>query len=50
MMIDETRLFAIPIAKVWVPETLALKQQFLPEMLRRYSVRYGWPVRGSTLA
>lgn len=36
MELDETRLFTIPVAKVWVPDTPALKQQVLPEMLRRY--------------
>jgi hypothetical protein len=39
MPIRVTRLFAIPVIKVHVPETEALKQQFLPEMLRRYQAR-----------
>jgi hypothetical protein len=37
--IQETRLFGVPIARVFVPETEALKRQFLPEMLRRYEAR-----------
>jgi hypothetical protein len=36
MTMDVTRLFAIPITKLWVGETAALKQQLLPEILRRY--------------
>ena len=36
MHAEQMRLFAIPITKTWVSETAALKQQFLPEMLRRY--------------
>ena len=36
MTTEDIRLFTIPIAKVWVHESPALKQQFLPEMLRRY--------------
>jgi hypothetical protein len=40
-------LFAVPVVKVHVPETPALKQQFLPEMLRRYETGHypkpaGW--------
>jgi hypothetical protein len=38
MAIRITRAFAIPVAKVRVPESEALKQQFLPEMLKRYEV------------
>ena len=36
MHAEQTRLFSIPVAKTWVSESAALKQQFLPEMLRRY--------------
>jgi hypothetical protein len=36
MTMELTRLFTIPITKIWVAETAALKQQLLPEMLRRY--------------
>lgn len=32
-------LFATPIVKLRVPETEALKRQYLPEMLRRYEAR-----------
>jgi hypothetical protein len=32
-------VFGVPVAKVRVPETEALKQQFLPEMLRRYQAQ-----------
>ena len=39
MSVEETRLFAIPIARVWVPETPALQRDFLPEMLRRYQAK-----------
>lgn len=39
MTTAETRLFGVPIARVSVPETPALKRQFLPEMLRRYEAR-----------
>lgn len=39
MTMQERRLFAVPIARVWVAETDALKKQFLPEMLRRYHSR-----------
>jgi hypothetical protein len=31
-----THLFGVPVAKLRLPETEALKQRFLPEMLRRY--------------
>jgi hypothetical protein len=33
-------LFAIPVVKLRLPESAALKQQFLPEMLRRYEAGY----------
>ena len=36
MAIRVTRLFGVPIVVVKVPETPALKERFLPEMLRRY--------------
>lgn len=36
MTMQEKRLFAVPISRVLVAETEALKRQFLPEMLRRY--------------
>jgi hypothetical protein len=36
MTMQERGLFAVPISRVWVAETEALKRQFLPEMLRRY--------------
>jgi hypothetical protein len=39
MAIKTTRLFAIPVVKLRLAETEALKQQFLPEMLRRYQQR-----------
>jgi hypothetical protein len=39
MPVRVSRLFAIPVTKVQVPETEALKQQFLPEMLRRYEAK-----------
>ena len=39
MTTTETRLFGVPIARVSVPETPALKQQYLPEVLRRYEAR-----------
>ena len=39
MAIRVTRLFGVPIAVVKVPETPALKQQFLPEMLRHYEAQ-----------
>ena len=32
-------LFAIPVVKTRLPETEALKQRFLPEMLRRYEAQ-----------
>ena len=49
MAIRTTRLFGIPVVKVPVPETAALKQQFLPEMLRRYEARlYDKPVLWET--
>jgi hypothetical protein len=49
MDVEETRLFTIPVAKLFVPETEALKQQFMPEMLRRYRERrYQTPVNWET--
>ena len=34
-----TQLFGVPVAKLRLPETQALKQSFLPEMLRRYEAQ-----------
>ena len=49
MNLEETRLFTIPVAKVWVPETPALKQELLPEMLREYqSKAYPKPAQWET--
>ena len=39
MKMEPMRLFTIPVAKLWVPETEALKRQFLPEILRRYEAQ-----------
>jgi hypothetical protein len=36
MLAEKKALFAIPVIKVRIPEHAALKEQFLPEMLRRY--------------
>ena len=36
---DVTRLFTIPVTRVWVPETAALRQELLPKILRRYETR-----------
>ena len=49
MTMQETPLFAVPISKVWVGETEALKRQFLPEILRRYQAgRYDKPALWET--
>jgi hypothetical protein len=39
MAMELKPLFAVPVVKVQLPETEALKQQFLPEMLRRYQAK-----------
>jgi hypothetical protein len=39
MALELKPLFAVPVVKVQLPETEALKQQFLPEMLRRYEAK-----------
>jgi hypothetical protein len=45
MTFEDIRLFTIPIARLWLHETPALRQEFLPEMLRRYEAgHYGKPV------
>ena len=42
-------MFAIPVVKLTLPETAALKAQFLPEMLRRYEQnQYNKPMSWET--
>ena len=38
MLAEKKALFAIPVIKLRLPEHEALKEQYLPEMLRRYEV------------
>lgn len=40
LMLEERQCFGIPVARAPVYETPALKQQFLPEILRRYEAKF----------
>ena len=49
MTMELKPLFATPVVKLHLPETEALKQQFLPEMLRRYQAgQYSPPAAWET--
>jgi len=47
MGVQAFQLFGVPVYRAWVPQTPALKESFLPEILRRYEARHytrmpGW--------
>lgn len=40
LMLEELQCFGIPVARAPIYDTPALKQQFLPEILRRYEAKF----------
>ena len=36
MHVEKIDVFAIPVVKIQMPESESLKQQYLPEILKRY--------------